>query len=337
MAGSGARATLVGTLAVVTVLVAGCSPTRLVSSLSPTAHLERASDIAYGEDPRQRLDVYRPQGRTGAGAAPVVVFFYGGAWQRGDRDKYAFVGSYLADLGVVAVVPDYRVYPEVRFPGFVEDGAEVLAWIERHVEAFGGDPTRVIVMGHSAGAHIAALLALDERYLQSRGVTRAVPRGFIGLAGPYRFDIDRGRLAEIFAGDQAQGDSQPMNFVRDDAPPALLLHGESDRVVEAANSLALHAGLCAAGSSAEVIVYPGVGHMRIAAALAPPLSFAGRSDEDVARFIARVTGATHEGPASDALTCDEPPGGSQSAAAGRPSPGPSAHMGVAVHVKTQRP
>ncbi len=304
-------------------LVAGCSPTRVVSTLSPTSHLEHAPAIAYGSHLRQQLDVYRPQeGATSAGA-PVVVFFYGGSWQRGDRAKYAFVGSYLAELGVVAVVPDYRVYPEVRFPGFVEDGAAVLAWVERHIEAFGGDPDQVIVMGHSAGAHIAALLALDTRYLQAQGVTRAVPRGLIGLAGPYRFDIDSGRLAEIFAADDGTGDSQPMNFARADGPPALLLHGESDRVVSADNSRQLFERLCDAGGTAEVIVYPGVGHMRIAAALAPPLSFAGRSDEDVAEFIARVTGESTGPSAEDALTCGERLNGAANAAAGRPKASPA--------------
>ncbi|MCC5862067.1 MAG: alpha/beta hydrolase [Gammaproteobacteria bacterium] len=286
-------------------LTAGCSPTRVVSTLSPTSHLERAPAIAYGTHPRQQLDIYRPNEATAATGSPVVVFFYGGSWQRGDRGKYAFVGSYLADLGVVAVVPDYRVYPEVRFPGFVEDGAAVLAWVEQHIEAFGGDPDQVLVMGHSAGAHIAALLALDERYLLAQGVTRAIPRGLIGLAGPYRFDTDSGRLAEIFAADEGQGDSQPMNFARGDAPPALLLHGENDRVVSAENSRQLFDRLCEAGGTAEVIVYPGVGHMRIAAALAPPLSFAGRSDQDVAAFIARVTGESTDRSAEDAQACGE--------------------------------
>jgi acetyl esterase/lipase len=274
----------------VAIVATACSPSRLVSQLSPSSHLELERDIPYGGHVRQRLDVYRPHEASPGEAAPVVVFFYGGAWQRGERGKYGFVGSFLADQQVVAVVPDYRVYPEVLFPDFVEDGAAVLAWVQREIHRFGGDPARIVLMGHSAGAHIAALLALDHRYLEAAGVSETAVQGLIGLSGPYRFDIDNGTLAKIFAPDGGSGDSQPGNFAGLDAPAVLLLHGESDRVVEAGNSIELHASLCAAGADSRIGVYPGVGHVRIAAALAPPLAFAAPSGEDVAAFLGRWTG-----------------------------------------------
>ena len=277
-------------MAVAGILVAGCSPTRVLSQLSPSAHLDREQGVAYGAHERQRLDVYAPAHIDDGpvAAAPVVVFFYGGAWQRGHREDYGFIGSFLADQGVVAVIPDYRIYPDVQFPDFVHDGAAAVAWVQRHIHSYGGDPKRIVLMGHSAGAHIAALLALDSRYLEQQGVSAGVVEGLIGLAGPYRFSIDSGRLAEIFAPASGNGDSQPINFVRADAPRTLLIHGDGDRVVEAHNSVVLQEGLCEAGAAAQVMVYPGVGHIRVLAALAPLLAFTGRSNEDVAEFLSRI-------------------------------------------------
>ncbi|MCC5868478.1 MAG: alpha/beta hydrolase [Gammaproteobacteria bacterium] len=284
----GIRHRLAGLAAAVLVLAA-CSPIRVVSQLSPSAHLDRDDGVTYGTHERQRLDVYAPKrAESPTAPAPVVVFFYGGTWQRGNRENYGFVGSFLADQGVVAVIPDYRVYPDIQFPDFVHDGAAAVAWVQRNIHSYGGDPERIVLMGHSAGAHIAALLALDSRYLEQQGVSPEVVEGLIGLAGPYRFSIDSGRLAEIFAPAADNGDSQPINFVRADAPRTLLLHGDGDGVVEADNSRALHQGLCEAGAVAELVVYPGVGHVRVLAALASLLSFTGRSGEDVAAFLSRI-------------------------------------------------
>ena len=147
--------------------VAGCTPASPLNVLASRNGLEVSSSIAYAKGPRQTLDVYRPRG---AQAAPVVIFFYGGSWQGGTKETYPFVATALARKGYVTVVPDYRVYPEVRFPAFLEDGAQVVRWVKQNATEFGGDPERVIVMGHSAGAHVAAMLALDGQWLGALGL-----------------------------------------------------------------------------------------------------------------------------------------------------------------------
>ncbi|RYE61073.1 MAG: alpha/beta hydrolase [Hyphomicrobiales bacterium] len=176
--------------------VAGCSPLSVFDTLVPKdgGVAKVGSAISYGGAHRQVLDVYAP--RLGAiGRRPVVVFFYGGSWNSGTRTGYAFVGKALAAQGIVVVIPDYRLVPAVRYPGFVEDGAAAVRWTKAHAREFGGDPTRIVLMGHSAGAYIAAMLAVDDRWLKA---DRSAIRGFVGLAGPYDFapfDVDASRAA----------------------------------------------------------------------------------------------------------------------------------------------
>lgn len=174
-------------------LLAAHSPLRLLNALTPTNTFRLFADIPYGPGERQVLDVYLPARvardwptEPNAGA-PVVVFFYGGSWQSGKRNDYLFVGEALASRGFVAVVPDYRTYPATTFPGFIDDAARAVAWARGHAAAFGGDPRRVFLMGHSAGAQIAALLATDGRYLAASKMRNSEIAGVIGLAGPYDF------------------------------------------------------------------------------------------------------------------------------------------------------
>lgn len=222
------------------------------------------------------MDIYRSQRPR----APVVVFLYGGRWQDGSRQQYGFVGERLAAEGVLAMVPDYRHYPEVRFPAFVEDAAAAVAWAKRHAREFGGDPERVFVAGHSAGAHIAALLGTDARYLGVHGLRPRDLAGVIGLAGPYDFlPLEDADLVEIFGTDpQAQAQSQPVNFVDGDEPPFLLLHGESDLLVWLANSQHLKQRFDEAGQQATLRSYAGIGHIRILAALRYPALATVRAD-----------------------------------------------------------
>ncbi len=161
------RHTGAGWLLIVAVLLAACSPRKLAEAVIPDSHFVLTRDVAYGNAPRQRLDVYRP--RSARSAAPTVVFLYGGRWQHGSRTEYRLLGNALTRRGFVVVVPDYRLYPEVRFPAFVEDGAQAVRWTRNNAARFGIDTTQIFVMGHSAGAHTAALLALDERWLRGVG------------------------------------------------------------------------------------------------------------------------------------------------------------------------
>lgn len=227
------------------------------------------TSVVYAPDLGLALDVYRPQGPTAGRPAPVVVFFYGGSWQRGTRAQYRFVGRRLAQQGVLAVVADYRTWPRAGFPGFVHDGARAVAWVHAHAAAHGGDARRIFVAGHSAGAQIAGLIGADARYLAPHGLRPRDLAGVIGLAGPYDFAIT-GQYVRIF-GDAAQWPrAQVVNAVDGDEPPHLLLHGTADRVVNPDDSRLLAQRLQRAGVAAELVMLPDGTHVTPIAALYDP-------------------------------------------------------------------
>ena len=241
-----------------------------------------AKGVAYGAAPRQRLDVYAPVARQ-AGPRPVVVFFYGGAWSSGRRSDYAFVGRALAAQGFAVVVPDYPLVPEVRFPVFLEDSAAAVRWVHDNATAFGWAEERIILVGHSAGAYNAAMLAVDPRWL---GSDRAAVRGFVTLAGPFDFlPLDDPATIEAFGAWPRPEETQPVSYASADDPPALLLHGGADDRVELRNSEAMDARLFAAGCRPELIVYPDLGHLGILTTLARPLRHRAPVLDDVAAFV----------------------------------------------------
>lgn len=263
--------------------LAGCSGQGVINALTPAWSYQRHADIAYGELSRQRLDVYVPDN---AERAPVVVFFYGGRWSDGDKEGFKFVAQALAAHGFVAVVPDYRLYPQVVFPAFVQDGARAVAWARDHVAEYGGDPDRLFVMGHSAGAHIAAMLATDADHLAAVGGSPDWLAGMIGMAGPYEFlPITADDLQAIFGPESEWPASQPVNFVNGDEPPMLLLHGGADATVHAEDSEILARRVRDAGGRAELKIYEGIGHIRLVAQMAAPLRWLGSQSEDIAAFI----------------------------------------------------
>lgn len=241
------------------------------------------------------LDVYAPHA---AAAAPLVVFFYGGSWEGGRRRWYRYVGEALASHGLIAVIPDYRKYPDVRFPQFMDDAARAVKWSVEHAAEYGGDPARVFVMGHSAGGHIAALLACDKRYLASVGMSPRDLAGMVGLAGAYAFLPYVDDEAEIF-GDDPKGryDSQPINFVDGDEPPMLLLQGRDDDEVTPNNAEAMAERAQAMDGTAALKIYPGVDHGGLLLALA----HAGKHDSpalrDLLDFVAHPP--QRRAPASD--------------------------------------
>jgi len=264
--------------------LAACSPVKLLNAAIPSSGYRKTPDIAYGSDPRQVLDVYVPVA-VSTKPRPVVVFFYGGSWQNGDRANYLFVAQALTSRGYVAVLPDYRTYPETAFPGFVNDAAAAARWTRDHAHEFGGDPSRLFVMGHSAGAHLAALIATDPRYLASQSMSKTDLRGVIGLAGPYDFlPIKDRTLLDVFPAN-TRAESQPINYVTGHEPPMFLAAGTDDTVVDPGNTDRLAAMLRKHGDSVEVKHYDGFGHIRIVSALALPLR--GRSTvlADVSAFI----------------------------------------------------
>ena len=264
--------------------LAGCSPFAVLNAVAPGKNFSRQADIAYGPLARQQLDLYVPDAAA-TRPFPVVVFFYGGGWESGKRKDYRFVGAELATRGVMTIVADYRVYPEVVFPSFIEDGALAVKWARDHAAQSGGNPNRLFLMGHSAGAQIAAMLALNKQYLRAAGADPLPIAGLIGLAGPYDFlPLKKARLKTIF-GDPTPRSTQPIDFVTADAPPALLIYGSDDTTVDPGNSLRLAAALKSVGRPADLLVYSGVGHSRLVAAFSPPLARGVPVTDDVLRFI----------------------------------------------------
>jgi acetyl esterase/lipase len=213
------------------------------------------------------------------------VYFYGGGWNDGSKEEFEFVASSLTRAGLVVAIPDYRLFPHVTFPAFVEDGAEAVAWAMANADRFGADPSRLYLMGHSAGAQIAALIALDQRYLAAAGVPSPQIAGLIGLSGPYDFlPINEGYLLDLFP-EETREASQAINFASADAPPTLLIHGGDDDIVEEGNSQRLAARLRSFGVTVSLKRYDGVGHGRVVVALAPPLDFIAATLDDCIAFI----------------------------------------------------
>jgi acetyl esterase/lipase len=242
--------------------------------------------IAYAAHSRQRLDICRP---AGVAAAPVVVFFYGGAWRSGNKGLYRYVAKALARRGYVAVVPDYRIYPEARYPDFLDDAAAAVRWVKDNIAGFGGDPRKIFLKGHSAGAHIAAMLAIDARWLTAVGLDPGRDiAGLIGLAGPYDYLPLRDETLKIIFGGADRPETQPIFHVAPGAPPALLITGLRDRLVEPGNSARFAARLAAAGNAATVKTYRRVGHYIVVAAIAPVLSILAPVLRDVDEFIAKT-------------------------------------------------
>jgi acetyl esterase/lipase len=268
-------------------LAAGCSPLALINGLAPTDTYRRESDLRYGSHERQRLDAYMPPG--GADGAPVVVFFYGGAWRSGRRADYLFVGEALASRGIVAFVADYRLYPEVRFPDFVADSALAVGWARDHAARYGGSPEKLFVMGHSAGAYNAAMVAFDPTYLSAAGADPATIKGLIGLAGPYDFlPLTSRLLRNVFGYPDTPPATQPIHFVRAGVPPALLITARRDGVVSPDNSARLAARLRAVGTDVREVVYEQLDHRTLIGAIAAPLRGTAPVLDEIVGFVGEV-------------------------------------------------
>jgi acetyl esterase/lipase len=244
----------------------------------------RSADIAYGSDPQQRLDVYKPdQIRSDA---PIIVFWHGGRWSFGDKTQYRFVAAALCSLGYVAVLPNYRHYPQVKMAGFMQDAGLAAAWASDHARNYGADPKKLYLMGHSAGAQMAALLALDQRYLAAIGRSDMPVAGVIGLSGPYDFlPLTEDDTRDMFGPPSAYPESQPINFARAGAPPMLLVHGGADQTVWPKNARNLAAALIAKGNPVRLKIYPKLEHADTVAALSIPGRRRAPVLTDIADFV----------------------------------------------------
>lgn len=255
---------------------------RVLAFFTPGGDARITRDVVYGPGERGMLDVYQPKDARGA---PVVVFFYGGSWQMGSRGLYEFVGKALARRGIVTIIPDYRLYPEIRFPEFLRDAAKATAWAKANAARFGGDPRRMLVMGHSAGAHIASMLSLDGQWLADVGLDpKKDLAGFVGLAGPYDFGpLSRDDLIDLFGGVNVAA-THPINFVTRGAPPAFLAAGRKDTTVDPGNTMRLAERMRANGTAVEVKTYDG-GHFRIILAFIGSLKWLEPVADDSAAYV----------------------------------------------------
>lgn len=267
-----------GLLASLAALLGGCSPASLLNTTVPREGYTRQTDIPYGPLPRQKLDLYTPTTPRADGKA--VIFFYGGSWDSGAKGDYLFVAQALASRGITTIIPDYRLYPEVRFPTFLDDAALATRWADDRV----GLP-KLFVMGHSAGAHIALMLAANTPYLARAGVDRTKMAAVIGLSGPYDFlPLKSAKLIDIFGGAD-RPEIEAITFATAPLPPALLLHGTADTTVYPRNSENLAAAWRRAGAPVELKLSPGVGHIDIVAAFSDLLHKRATTREDVLTYI----------------------------------------------------
>jgi acetyl esterase/lipase len=276
-------------------LLAGCSTSRFMVANAPTVFsgVDRHLDLPYGQDSRQRLDVYEPpktaKSSADPPARPVVIFWYGGSWTAGAKERYRFVGTTLAEKGFVAVLPDYRLYPQATFPLFDEDGARAVAWVEQHAQEFGGDPHRIVLMGHSAGAHTAAFLAFNHAFLRKYGGDPRSICGLVGLSGPYTLVPDTDVLHATFPAPYTEADWQPIHFVDADAPPTLLLHGLDDVDVFPKQAVELRDALLRVHATVQLRLYPHRGHADTVAPFALIVRWRTSAVDDTVAFIRSVT------------------------------------------------
>lgn len=273
--------------------LAACSPLGTLNAVIPSRGYAINADVAYGPLARQRLDIYRPSSAAPAAGWPVVVFFYGGSWNRGEKADYKFAGEALASRGVLTLVADYRLYPEVRYPDFLKDSALALGYGFKEAARLGGDPKRVFVMGHSAGGYNAAMLALDARWLGEIGRKPSELAGFIGLAGPYEFlPMTNPDAQPVFFHPNYPPNTQPIEFANDTAPRTFLGAAAKDSLIDPQrNSVALAAKLQAAGVPVTLKMYERVNHMSLVASLARPLRFLAPTLDDIVAFIEAAPGA----------------------------------------------
>ena len=272
----------------------GCSPAGLLNGVSRIAGdggvRTALRGASFGPDPRHKLDVYVPN-KTPAGARlPVVIFWYGGGWVDGNRGDYAFAGRAFAAQGFVAVVADYRLVPQVLFPAFNHDGALAVKWVRDNIARFGGDPARIALSGHSAGAYIAAMIALDRHYLTDVGVDPGIIRAAALHSGPYDFypfTEQRGRNA--LGQWPRPAETQPISFARPDAPPMLLIHGTADVIARPYNSEQLAAKLEKLGAPVELRLYPGKSHIDTIKSLSPAFRGSTPALADSIAFLRRKT------------------------------------------------
>ncbi|MBA2588897.1 MAG: alpha/beta hydrolase [Alphaproteobacteria bacterium] len=264
-------------------LLSGCSPFGPINLLVPKSGYAVHRALSYGSDPRQKLDIYVPAGAKGP--MPVLLFLYGGSWRQGNRSDYLAFGQAFSSAGMVVAVADYRLYPQVKYPGFAEDAAGALAFLHNHAAQYGGDPGRIFVSGHSAGAYNAVMLASEPKFIEAKGGRLGWIRGVIGLSGPYDFlPMTEPVYIDMFEGTNNL-DSMPLHHVNGVRQPMLLATGTDDSTVDQGNTDRMAAKLKSFGSEVKVIKYKGTGHIGIILSLVPGFRKMTTLRQDMIDFI----------------------------------------------------
>jgi acetyl esterase/lipase len=264
-------------------MLPACSPLKLVNATLPEGGWQQVSAVSYGADPRQSVDIYLPVNKDAKG---LLIFFYGGGWDSGEKRDYRFVAAAFAEAGYAVAIPDYRLYPQVRYPDFLQDAADAVAMLARHPDLAALVPERTFIGGHSAGAWITMMLALQPQWLRDGGVDPDRLAGAIGLAGPYDFDpLLYPTTRQSFGHVKRFEVTQPVHFARANAPPLLLMHGLDDTTVEPVDSRILAERVQTAGGRAATRFYEGVDHTRLVAALAPQLNWLAPVQSEMLLFM----------------------------------------------------
>jgi len=257
-----------------------------------SSHYDLQADIPYGVDARQKLDIYYPNttiSQVRGADKPVIVFVYGGAWKKGDKKDFKFVAHAFTKAGYRVVIPNYRHYPDVVFPAFINDVADAVAYIDQHSNELLDDLKQgFVLMGHSAGAHTAALLATDQSYFKSRNI-RTKLKGLIALSGPYDLPLDDPEVMPIFQNRKDSSSVKPVRLVSQNTPKTLLLHGQNDKRVGPYHTERFDKALTHAQIEHEVKRYEKVGHVQIIASLAAPLRYLSPAFQDILQFLSRTS------------------------------------------------
>ena len=268
-----------------TLFITACSinPAEQINGMLVNDHFT-VKTVQYGRLPRQSMDVYRPKVDQGK---PTVVFVYGGAWRAGTKNDFKFIGHALTQLGHAVVIPDYQLYPAVKFPVFIEDVAQAVKQAElRSENLIGRNMDEIVLMGHSAGGHTAALLYTDTSYFKRNRVNANVV-GMIGLAGPYDLTLEYTEIKGVFDG--AGKRSQPIDYIKPGLAPVLLLSGANDKRVLPYHSKTFSEELAINGVDVRTRYYPNTNHVMVLGSIAQPLRHINNSYGDIAAFLQMIT------------------------------------------------
>lgn len=266
-------------VAATAILCAGCQPVDLLNTITPGGSFSRLKDVSYGELSRQTLDIYKAE-KPRAGS-PVLVFVHGGSWDSGSKDIYKFLAEGFTSEGFDVVVPDYRLYPEVKNPEFIIDNAKAVAYA---AEQF---PDRsIVMMGHSAGAYNVLMLGLQPDYLKSQSVNICeTVSGIVALAAPVGIiPLTEEPLITIFP-DRFEGQDAVLNNTSTPVPALFLGHGQKDKTVYPQNSTQLGEKITARGGKAEVEIYEGLNHTDMVKVMSRHFDGDTTLKSDIVRFV----------------------------------------------------